>query len=348
MDGITQALLGATVGKACCGHKLGHKRAVWWGAVGGIIPDFDILARVGGEWASMVHHRGVTHSLWFGPLVGSALGYAVWRRYRAKEDPGGQPGLLRWWVLLFVLAIFTHPLLDLFTTYGTQLLAPFSRQRYAINGVGIVDLFYTVPLIIALRVGRGDADMRRGRRAATIALAATTAYLFVGVWLNHRAEGLAARDLARRGVKVTKVDAYPTLLQLFLRRVVARDDKGALRVGYLSTLAPQPPRWRRFEPPKDALVERLRAAPRGKLLYWFAMGQVAPHLVRDSKGNVVVELDDVRYGLPGTAPWRGFWGVRARFNKDGSMGEVVRFRRGFSGAGKAFVDLFRGALGARL
>ena len=31
MDSLTQAVLGAAVGEACLGHKLGNK-ALWWGA----------------------------------------------------------------------------------------------------------------------------------------------------------------------------------------------------------------------------------------------------------------------------------------------------------------------------
>jgi len=42
VDTPTQALLGAVVGQAGFSHKLG-KRALWWGALGGAIPDFDLL-----------------------------------------------------------------------------------------------------------------------------------------------------------------------------------------------------------------------------------------------------------------------------------------------------------------
>ncbi len=69
MDTPTQALLGAVVGQACFSRKLG-KRALWWGALGGAIPDFDLLPiAFMGPWGEFLYHRGPTHALWFGPVV---------------------------------------------------------------------------------------------------------------------------------------------------------------------------------------------------------------------------------------------------------------------------------------
>ncbi|MEZ4986848.1 MAG: metal-dependent hydrolase [Saprospiraceae bacterium] len=57
-------------------------------------------------------------------------------------------------------AILTHPLPDACTTYGTQLLEPFSSLRVAWNVVSVADPLYTVPflwlLIKASRQPRGS------------------------------------------------------------------------------------------------------------------------------------------------------------------------------------------------
>jgi inner membrane protein len=76
MDPLTQGLLGATVGQAMYGRLLG-RRAVVWGALVGMTPDLDVLAtplRPDGDW---VWHRGPTHDLVFGALVGPAIGWLV-------------------------------------------------------------------------------------------------------------------------------------------------------------------------------------------------------------------------------------------------------------------------------
>ena len=52
------------------------------------------------------------------------------------------------WV--FFWSIFTHPLLDCCTTYGTQLFQPFSDYRVGFNNVAVADLFYTLPFLLCL------------------------------------------------------------------------------------------------------------------------------------------------------------------------------------------------------
>ena len=50
MDTITQAALGAAVGQTMYAHKLGRK-ANWYGALAGLLPDLDVLARpMADEW----------------------------------------------------------------------------------------------------------------------------------------------------------------------------------------------------------------------------------------------------------------------------------------------------------
>ncbi len=56
------------------------------------------------------------------------------------------------WYKLFFWAIFTHPLLDCFTVYGTQLFAPFSNYRVALNNISVADPSYTFPFLICLMV----------------------------------------------------------------------------------------------------------------------------------------------------------------------------------------------------
>ena len=51
---------------------------------------------------------------------------------------------------------------------------------------------------------------------------------------------------------------------------------------------------------------------------------IAP--VEGEGSQLVVELDDLRYGFPG-APRDGFWGVRVRLSEDGRLLEAARFQR---------------------
>jgi hypothetical protein len=151
-----------------------------------------------------------------------------------------------------ILAIFTHPLLDLFTTYGTQLLSPLSNHRFALDAVAIIDPIYTLMLVGAVGVGawRGWGD-EASRACAWAALVLSAAYLFYALALNDSARNRAEEQLIADGVRPTAVSAYPTLLQPWFRRVVARTDQG-IHVGWISLWQPRPIEWL-----DDALVERL-------------------------------------------------------------------------------------------
>ena len=74
MDSLSQLVLGAAVGEAVLGRKLGN-RAVFWGALGGTIPDLDVLsAPFLSELGELTFHRGISHSLFFSVLFALLLG----------------------------------------------------------------------------------------------------------------------------------------------------------------------------------------------------------------------------------------------------------------------------------
>ena len=305
MDPLTQGLLGASFGQALYGRALG-RRALVWGALVGMAPDLDVVANPVSPMAEWLWHRGPSHALWFGPVVGPVLGWLLWK---------WKGGRLRDWIGLAVVALFTHPLLDAFTTYGTQLLAPFSRLRFAWDAVPIVDPAYSLVLAAALGFGlwRGAGTVA-ARRAAWAALGVSSAYLGLGLEVNHRAESFARAQLALEGVSAARVSAYPTLFQLPFRRIVARHGD-EVRIGWLSVLAPRRIEWERFTAASGPLVEAARGTDEARILEWFAMGEATPRVVAGPEG-AVVEIDDLRYGFPGR-PRDGLWGVRVRLDAGG-------------------------------
>ena len=365
MDTPTQALLGAVVGQACFSRKLG-KRALWWGALAGAIPDLDVLVvPFTRPWGEFLYHRGPTHALWFGPVVGCLLGYGVWRWYARKErarsagqegierngaEKGiphpGHPSVLASWIGLFVLALVTHPILDVFTTYGTQLFAPFSNRRFSLDAVPIIDPVYSLILIAAIVVWIRTPPERRarlGRRAAVFALVLSTAYLFYGLWLNVRAGEEVRRQLAAEGISDARVRVYPTIFQVFLRRVVVRADDEVL-VGAITMWNPGPVQWSRFTIQEHPMIEKLAQTRAGRIFFWFACGEVAPR-VMELDDAFVVEFDDLRYGFF-EEPDQGIWGIRGRFDLDGNLqGEVVRFSRRLDVRMGTFLALWRAAFG---
>ena len=192
---------------------------------------------------------------------------------------------------LFVLALFTHPLIDIFTVYGTQLFAPFSLTRVAWNALAIIDPFYSGILVAGLAAGLAwRRRPPRVRAAGFAALGLSWSYMFYGVWLNDRAESDVRAALVAEGRTGVSVRAYPTILQPYLRRVVAHDGDEVL-VGLYTPFRPGEPVLQAFREPDHPLIDALARTPEGSLFVWFAMGEVTAR-VREGRERFVVEIDD--------------------------------------------------------
>lgn len=176
-----------------------------WGAVAGTIPDLDVIAKsftddlTANEW-----HRGFSHSILFSLLMAPAMGW-LWSKWFPKSR-----ATRRDWTLLFFLGLFTHPLLDVFTTWGTQLLWPLDL-RLAIKSVNVVDPLYTVPFLICLLVAvwfnRENPLRRKWVKAGLIYSSAYLVVLLGVKWYMHNAMRSA---LDGQGVAVERLTVQPT------------------------------------------------------------------------------------------------------------------------------------------
>lgn len=144
MDSITQGVLGAAIGEAILGKKIGNKGVIV-GAIVATIPDLDVILYLYYDKFEMLSiHRGFSHSIAFS-FLGAFLITFVLSKSRWMQDVKFNTLLLFTW-----LCLFTHMLLDTFTAYGTQLLLPFSDKRLGFDSINVIDPIYTMTLIIGL------------------------------------------------------------------------------------------------------------------------------------------------------------------------------------------------------
>ncbi|CAM3313790.1 metal-dependent hydrolase [Aequorivita lipolytica] len=156
MDSVTQIVLGAAVGEAVLGKKIGNK-AMLLGAIAGTIPDLDVIAnRFTDTVTALEIHRGFTHSIVFAVVFGLLFGWllSLWDRRASLKE----------WLWFWFLCFFTHPLLDAHTTWGTQLFWPLDiRLEY--KNIFVIDPLYTLPflvfLILAMLQKRGSIKRRK-------------------------------------------------------------------------------------------------------------------------------------------------------------------------------------------
>ena len=148
MDSLSQIVLGAAVGEAILGRKVGN-RAMLWGGICGTLPDLDVLANaVSDPMSALAYHRAFTHSLPFAVLAAPLVGLAIHRVYGGKEGPKS-----RWLTWLFLYLIF------LVLLAGGSYLMPI--EIYNIPGIAIVItlVFAAIIAVVAgVRALRGYPD----------------------------------------------------------------------------------------------------------------------------------------------------------------------------------------------
>lgn len=294
MDLITQGILGAAVGQVYAQRTLG-RRALAYGALIGMLPDADVLVRFSSNpFAEMLHHRGFTHSLFFAPLIAPILGWLLHRFYFPKGD-------FRTWTILSFLALITHPLLDVFTVYGTQLLNPFSNHRFALSAVPVIDPVYTGLLLIPVFIGMIKPLWQRlCLWLGIVALTLSSAYLFLGLAQNDIAVRHVEAELERCEKITPRVYGFTGIFSIFMRRIVVYEPH-QIRVGFLSTLnKPEQMTWK-ILPKNDVAL----ADPEIDLFTWFA-----DHQIWHERHAHEITMHDLRFGLPIGSSEISIWGIR--------------------------------------
>ena len=118
------------------------------------------------------------------------------------------------------LGYATHGLLDACTSYGTQLLWPFSDMRVAWNTVSVIDPLFTLPLLLLSLL----AVLRRQRTYAIIALMWVIFYAGFGVVQRERAEAFGLDIALSRGHQPVTLEVKPSFANLLVWKVVYRTE----------------------------------------------------------------------------------------------------------------------------
>jgi len=225
MDSLSQAVLGAAVGVAVAGRRIGARKAALTGAVLGTVPDLDVFYPYGDPVSDFVLHRGPTHSLIVQALVTPLFAEPLVRFMSGLRER-------RWTAYLMVYLVFaTHALLDAMTVYGTRLFWPLSDVPVGLGSVFIIDPLYTLPLLAVTVWALARRDLSGRLRVATHgALALSTLYLGWSVVGQQMADARASVVLDRLGIAPERAIATPTPFNTLFWRVIAIDDDRFLNV----------------------------------------------------------------------------------------------------------------------
>lgn len=303
MDPLSQAVVGSAVAASISKNNQIVPFALV-GALAGIAPDLDTLIRSATDpLLFLEYHRHFTHSLIFIPIGGAIIGLILALLLR------------RWWPMQkrrYVLAATagwaTHGLLDACTSYGTQLLWPFTDYRVAWDNISIIDPILTLAALLILVI----AITKRSVNLSRFAVAFIVSYLTLGVLQHQRAITHAKVIIAERGHYPEHISAKPSFANLLLWKIVYQWEGDfyvdAINIGFNE-------RWYpgesvpRLDLANTCLTNELTQLNDIERFRWFSKDYIAidprdPHYIID-----------VRYSmLPNEI--RALWGVRISCNRN--------------------------------
>lgn len=280
MDSLSQIALGAAVSVAVFRRKQPLWQSAMLGAVVGTLPDLDVLISHGDPISDMTYHRAQSHSLFYLTLLSPVLAW-LWLKIT-----GGRQ-LFRQSLLAIWLVLFTHPLLDVMTIYGTQLGLPFTDYPYGIGSIFVIDPLYTLPLLLG--IGLTLARQRLGWNSVGLLL--STGYLGFGLVAQHHVTQLAQQQLPTTNPNA-KLLVTATPFNTVLWRMLLVEE-GQYFEGYYSLLDKTAAiQWHAY-PRDEALLQQWQQQTSVARLNWFSHGFVT--LTQRSTDTLV--LTDLRMGM---------------------------------------------------
>lgn len=267
-------------------------------------------------------------------ILGCRFAWRLWRDYWQRDLAMVEASYLTW-VSLFFWSIFTHPILDCFTNWGTQIWQPFSDLRVQWTTVSVVDPIYTVPFAALLWVASRFARSSRPRMVlAWAGIFWSCLYLGYTYWHKRQVGALFEAALAERHIPYQRYMTGPTIFNNIVWYAVAESDT-AFYFGQYGFNDPQPRFTRISQLPKNhgALAHIPDDDRALHFLRWFSNGyyNVIPY-----QGDTL-QVNDLRFGLLGDTlvrdnyvfPFllykneRGVWDIHQN-NRDQSNAEEAK------------------------
>lgn len=200
MDPVTHGLIGASASLSFAKKEnLGF--AALAGAAGAMLPDLDVFIDSPSDpLLQLEFHRHFTHSFLFAP-IGALIVVGVLWWFLKKQLSFGQT------YLFSLLGILTAGLADTITSYGVQLLWPFTDERFAWNLISVFDPLFSLGIAIFVVT----VLYKKNYLFARFAFVWISLYMFFGWSQQQRAETVAQSLAERRNHSIQYLIVKPTI-----------------------------------------------------------------------------------------------------------------------------------------
>ena len=315
MDTITHGLAGYAIAKTGLTGDTG-RLGVTAGVLASLLPDVDsLMGPLIGTAFTVRYHRGLTNSLFL--VVPAALFFA-WLFNRLSDKK-------RYWTffLIWIVELSAHNFLDLVTSYGTMILSPLSRERFALDWVFIIDFFLTgiFVLFILARI----LWKRKSEFLARVSVALAAVYICLCAGNHLWALSLARCEAEKQGLNRGHVASLPQPLSPFhwanfvvtddtiyrgLVNLIGQNERksdpeshlfGRIWARYQPIQGLSYEAWQRFD--QTPWVKRAMGLDGVELFLWFARFPVVRY-EGTHNGQHRVTFFDLRFGgVPGKRPF---------------------------------------------
>ncbi len=243
-------------------------------------------------------------------------------------DPPKTPVSFWWLYLCCFIAILTHAPLDWCTTYGTQLLWPFTNNRYALNCMAIIDPLFTWLLVLTLlicwivRKIKRKTPAKANRR--TIIVGVVGMMLVIGYLTGGAVMRWIAIQRGKKALgdteKIIAADAYPMLGSILLWRVVLQtpDEWKLARVHILAPADRKLIITSAQRGQKTPLIKKAQKTRDYEIFNWFSGGNLRPEQLVLSSGYAIIDFHDMRYASRADAP-QSIFILRFIFDSNGNI-----------------------------
>ncbi len=284
MDSLSHIVIGAAIGETLLGKKIG-RWGMLLGAIAKSVPDFDLFyTGLSDPRAYMCDHRAHTHSLFIEALYAIPIAWLLAKLFKDKVS-------FKRMLVFMLVCLWGHSLLDWCTNFGTQLLLPFTNENYSINTLAIVDLLFTIPMlvmvIIALFYKKNET---RRYKLAKGTLIYCCVYLGLTFINKARAESIVQESIAKNNIPVTAHITNPTMLNNALWYAVGSNDSTVF-VGEFSLLhSKNPITWHSY-PRHQQLMQQCKSTKDVATLKWFG----DPYTIAQPNGDTL-NMYAVKFG----------------------------------------------------
>lgn len=312
MDSLTQIVLGIATAELCAGRELKNKTFLY-GAVLGTLPDLDvIIGLLMNPVDGVLIHRGISHSLLLFLILSPILGKLI------SKIEKGKITFFRAAVMVF-WCLFTHVLLDMFTSWGTQILWPLD-ERFALKTIFVIDPLYTIPLLITLLLTWKTKETVLRRRYVKRGLIISSCYLLLSCFIKLYALKQFEKALQQQRIAYSEIIVKPTAFNIILwnANIAATD---AYLLGHYSLLDSQPISFSKYAK-NTQLESQLKGNPDFEKLKKISEGW---YII--SKKNGTLYFNDLRFGLLNDSPDHPQFAFSYQFIEDNSQLKAVEVRK---------------------